>query len=119
MLFLRKTAFHFFPACSNTRPAYSMLRRCLFAQSIPNGGYRRFGSAGLWTAGLGEIAAAAAAFAAELFGRPPDKLHRIETLGQILRHADDDAGLAVAAYADDRHDPGAERLLGLVGKRFQ
>jgi hypothetical protein len=65
--------------------------------------------------GLCHVGSAATALAAEDFSASTDQPHRIETRGQIVRHADDNRRLAVIArYHGD--DPGADASLQIVGQ---
>src|SRR6185312_4883360 len=80
---------------------------------------RRVRLAAIGSARLRHVGTAAAALAAERLRTLLHEIDGVETRGQVVGHADDDAGLAVAGEADDGDDAGADLLLPLVGKAAQ
>ena len=72
-------------------------------------GVERFiGAGAVGASGLGEIGAAAPAFAAERFGADATSSTALKVGGEVVGHADDEAGLALIAHADDGDDARAQ-----------
>ena len=92
------------PSGARTRSACSIAASAASARSA------------IGAAGLRHVGPAAAALAAERLGAGPHQLDRVEPVGQILGHADDDRGLALGAR-HDRDDSGTDAPLQIVGQR--
>src|SRR5262245_39494276 len=80
---------------------------------------RGLGLRGVGPARLRHVGTAAAALATKRLGTLLHEVDRIEALGEIAGDAHHDAGLAIAAHANDRDNPRANLLLALVGEAAQ
>src|SRR5262245_24175628 len=80
---------------------------------------RFLGAGAVGASGLGEVGAAAPAFAAERFRAHFDQLDGIVSGGEVFRHADNEAGLALIAYADDGDDARAQLFLAVIDEAAQ
>src|SRR5260370_22586 len=89
------------------------------AQRRLDRGERGVGLRSVRSAGLRHVGTPAAAFAAKGFRALLHEIDRVEALGEIARHPDHDAGLALAGDADDGDDAGPDLLLAFVGKALE
>ena len=65
------------------------------------------------------VGTTAAAFAAQDFRADAHQVDGVEALGEIGRHADDEAGTALLIEPDQRHDAGAELRLAVIDQALE
>ena len=95
-------------------------RGALAAGDLRRDGLERLiGARTVGAAGLGEIGAAAAPFAAERLGADAGELDRVVSASQVSGDADHEPGFALIADADYGDDAGAQLLLCVVDQSAQ